>query len=43
MGHWALSKKCWPGGAHNSFVLQNSSLGMRLAPGAGGDEWLIGK
>lgn len=31
----------WPGGAHDSFV--KSSVGMRLAQGAGGHGWLIGK
>ena len=32
----------YPGGAHDSFILQNSSVGMRLEGGAAGDAWLIG-
>ncbi|XP_062300173.1 putative nuclease HARBI1 [Scomber scombrus] len=31
----------WPGGAHDSFVFQNSTVGTRLAQGAHGDGWLI--
>lgn len=30
-------------GAHDSHVLQNSSMGVCLAQGAGGDDGLIGK
>lgn len=36
----------WPvgqGGAHDFLALHNSSLGMCLTNGAGGDDWLIGK
>uniref|UniRef100_A0A9J8CWU3 Putative nuclease HARBI1 n=1 Tax=Cyprinus carpio carpio TaxID=630221 RepID=A0A9J8CWU3_CYPCA len=32
----------WPGGTHDSFVLQNSSVGVRLQEGAVEDGWLIG-
>lgn len=32
----------FPGGAHDSFIFQNSSVGMRLEQGAAGDSWLIG-
>lgn len=34
---------CCPGGAHDSFVLQNNSLGAHLLQGAGGDGRLIVK
>ena len=33
----------WPGGSHDAFILQNSSVGMRLDREAAGDAWLIGK
>lgn len=33
----------WPGGTHDSFVLQNSSVGVRLQEGAVEDGWLIGE
>lgn len=33
----------FPGGAHDSYFMQNSSVGMRLEQGAAGDAWLIGK
>ncbi len=33
----------WSGGAQYSFMLQNSAVGTRLAQGAHGDGWLIGK
>ncbi|XP_029923370.1 putative nuclease HARBI1 [Myripristis murdjan] len=32
----------WPGGTHDSFILQNSSVGVRLQAGAVEDGWLIG-
>ncbi|CAM4529899.1 unnamed protein product [Leuciscus chuanchicus] len=33
----------FPGGAHYSYFMQNSSVGMRLEQGAAGDAWLIGR
>ena len=33
----------WPGGTHDSFVMQNSSVGVRLQEGAVEDGWLIGE
>lgn len=33
----------WPGGTHDSFVLQKSSVGVRLQEGAVEDGWLIGE
>ena len=33
----------WPGGSHDAFILQNSSVGMRLEREAAGDAWLIGE
>ena len=33
----------WPGGSHDAFILQNSSVGMRLEQEAAGDAWLIGE
>uniref|UniRef100_A0A667X5Q1 Putative nuclease HARBI1 n=1 Tax=Myripristis murdjan TaxID=586833 RepID=A0A667X5Q1_9TELE len=33
----------WPGGTHDSFILQNSSVGVRLQAGAVEDGWLIGE
>lgn len=33
----------WPGGTHDSVVLQTSSVSMRLNQGAAGDAWRIGK
>ncbi|KAK0147678.1 putative nuclease HARBI1 [Merluccius polli] len=32
----------WPGGTHDSFILQNSSVGVHLQAGAVEDGWLIG-
>ncbi|XP_029702488.1 putative nuclease HARBI1 [Takifugu rubripes] len=32
----------FPGGAHDSFIFQNSSVGTHLEQGAAGDAWLIG-
>ncbi|XP_062342185.1 putative nuclease HARBI1 [Osmerus eperlanus] len=32
----------WPGGTHDSFILQNSNVGLRLEEGAVQDGWLIG-
>nr|XP_055063040.1 putative nuclease HARBI1 isoform X2 [Misgurnus anguillicaudatus] len=32
----------WPGGTHDSFIMQNSSVGLRLQEGAIADGWLIG-
>lgn len=32
----------FPGGAHDSYILQNSSVGTRLRHGAAGNGWLIG-
>ncbi len=33
----------WPGGTHDSFILQNSSVGVHLQAGAVEDGWLIGE
>lgn len=33
----------FPGGAHDSYILQKSSVGMHLEQGAAGDAWLIGR
>lgn len=33
----------WPGGTHDSFIVQNSSVGLRLHRGAVEDGWLIGE
>ena len=33
----------WPGGTHNSFILQNSSVGVHLQAGVVEDGWLIGE
>uniref|UniRef100_A0A4W5Q7A9 Putative nuclease HARBI1 n=1 Tax=Hucho hucho TaxID=62062 RepID=A0A4W5Q7A9_9TELE len=32
----------WPGGTHDSFIAQNSSVGLNLQEGAVEDGWLIG-
>uniref|UniRef100_A0A672JXS8 Putative nuclease HARBI1 n=1 Tax=Sinocyclocheilus grahami TaxID=75366 RepID=A0A672JXS8_SINGR len=32
----------WPGGNHDSFILQNSYLGQRLQAGGGEEGWLLG-
>uniref|UniRef100_A0A671TGD0 DDE Tnp4 domain-containing protein n=1 Tax=Sparus aurata TaxID=8175 RepID=A0A671TGD0_SPAAU len=32
----------FPGGAHDSYIFQNSSMGTHLEQGAAGDAWLIG-
>ncbi|XP_060795015.1 putative nuclease HARBI1 [Neoarius graeffei] len=32
----------WPGGTHDSFIVQNSSVGIRLQERAVEDGWLIG-
>ena len=32
----------FPGGAHDSYIFQNSSVGTRLDQGAADDAWLIG-
>ncbi len=33
----------WPGGTHDSFILQNSYLGQRLQAGGGEEGWLLGE
>ena len=33
----------WPGGTHDSFTLQNSTVGMRLEEGAVRSGWLVGE
>ncbi len=33
----------WPGGTHNSFILQNSYLGQRLQAGGVEEGWLLGE
>ena len=33
----------WPGGTHDSFIMQNSSVGVSLQEGAVEDGWLIGE
>ena len=33
----------WPGGTHNSFILQNGSVGVHLQAGVVEDGWLIGE
>lgn len=44
-GHLALLNVVaqWPGGTHDSFIVQNSSVGVRLQGGAVEDGWLIGE
>ena len=38
-----LNVERWPGGTHDSFIMQNSSVGVRLHEGAVEDGWLIGE
>ena len=38
-----LNVERWPGGTHDSFIMQNSSVGVRLQEGAVEDGWLIGE
>ncbi len=33
----------WPGGSHDSFILQNSYIGQRLQAGGGEEGWLLGE
>ena len=33
----------FPGGAHDSYILQNSTVGVHLERGDAGDAWIIGK